>query len=216
MFMTNYNEINSKIELKSEIISIKTQGVKNLYLENVLDNQDILPIKKHYKQWNLYMENNIDFWLPESELHTKNHCSRVLLLALCIGYQKNLSDEELDVLGMAAIFHDSRRLDDGIDKGHGRRAAEYYKEYCQTHNLPYDERIYYITYYHDQDDSSGLSEIRRSKTLDSRAVLLYQIFKDADALDRFRLGPNGLDVSFLRTKEAEGLVDFAKQLILNK
>ena len=28
---------------------------------------------------------------------------------------------------MAAVFHDSRRLDDGIDKGHGSRAAAYYK-----------------------------------------------------------------------------------------
>ena len=32
---------------------------------------------------------------------------------------------------MAAVFHDSRRLDDGIDKGHGSRAAAYYKEYCR-------------------------------------------------------------------------------------
>ena len=70
-----------------------------------------------------------------------------------------------------------------------------------------------ITYYHDQDDSLGLSEIEKSSDLSERGVLLYQIFKDADALDRFRLGPDGLDVNFLRTEEARQLVDFAKDLL---
>ena len=139
--------------------------------------------------------------------------ARVLLLALLIGHQKGLSEEEKDALAMAAVFHDSRRLDDGIDKGHGSRAAEYYKEYCREHDLSYDAQTYYITYYHDQDDSLGLSEIAKSPSLSERAVLLYQIFKDADALDRFRLGPDGLDVNFLRTEEAHRLVDFAKDLL---
>ncbi|NPC91693.1 hypothetical protein HOO54_05440 [Bacillus sp. WMMC1349] len=101
----------------------------------------------------------------------------------------------------------------GIDKGHGSRAAEYYKDYCREHDLPYDAGIYYITYYHDQDDSLGLSEIKKSSSLSERVVLLYQIFKDADALDRFRLGPDALDVNFLRTEEAHRLVAFAKDLL---
>lgn len=159
------------------------------------------------------MEQNVEFWLPDSEWHTKIHCARVLFLVLLIGHQKGLSDKEMDALGMAAVFHDSRRLDDGIDKGHGRRAAEYYKNYCREHNLPYDAGTYYITYYHDQDDSLGLSEIAKSSSLSERAVLLYQIFKDADALDRFRLGPDALNVNMLRTEEAHGLVDFAKYLL---
>ncbi|MEH7346517.1 hypothetical protein V7122_21965 [Bacillus sp. JJ1532] len=60
--------------------------------------------------------------------------------------------------------------------------------YCREHDLQYDEQTYYITFYYDQDDSLGLSEINRSSSLSERAVLLYQIFKDSDALDRFRLG----------------------------
>lgn len=47
-------------------------------------------------------------------------------------------------------------------------------------------------------------------------MLLYQIFKDADALDRFRLGSDGLDVNFIRTKEAHELVEFAKELLQKK
>lgn len=159
------------------------------------------------------MEENVEFWLPDSEWHTKAHSARVLLLALIIGHQKGLSDKELEKLGMAAIFHDSRRLDDGIDKGHGSRAAAYYKDYCRQHELYFDTHTYYITYYHDQDDSLGLAEIAKSPAISERGVLLYQIFKDADALDRFRLGPDAFDENFIRTEEAHGLIDFAKYLL---
>ncbi len=184
-----------------------------MFLVNTLNNPICQPIKKPYERWYKFMEQNVVFWLPDSVWHTKAHCARVLLLVLLIGHQKGLSDKEMDALGMAAIFHDSRRLDDGIDKGHGSRAAEYYKVYCLEHDLPYDEQTYNITYYHDQDDSLGLSEILKSPTISERGVLLYQIFKDADALDRFRLGPDALNVNFLRTEEAHRLVDFAKDLL---
>lgn len=184
-----------------------------MFLAYILNNPVCHPIKNSYERWYKFMEKNIEFWLPDSEWHTKTHCARVLLLALSIGHQKGLSDEEMDALGMAAIFHDSRRLDDGMDKGHGSRAAEYYKDYCHEHDLPFDEQTYYITYYHDQDDSLGLSEIAKSPTISERAMLLYQIFKDADALDRFRLGPDALNVNMLRTEDAHKLVDFAKYLL---
>ncbi|WP_121614323.1 HD domain-containing protein [Mesobacillus foraminis] len=186
-----------------------------MFLDNILKSPVCQPIKKSYEHWYTFMEENIEFWLPDSEWHTKTHCARVLLLALLIGHQKGLSNEEMDKLGMSAVFHDSRRLDDGIDKGHGARAAEYYKDYCREHNFPFDATTYYINYYHDQDDSHGFSEISKSSNISERAVLLYQIFKDADALDRFRLGPDALNVNFLRTEEAHGLVDFAKFLLQN-
>ncbi|MCG7334615.1 HD domain-containing protein [Sporosarcina sp. ACRSM] len=184
-----------------------------MFLANVLNDSICQPIKEPYERWYAFMEKNVEFWLPDSEWHTKTHCARVLLLSLIIGHQKGLSDEEKNALGMVAVFHDSRRLDDGIDKGHGARAAAYYKDYCRAHDLPFDEQTYYITYYHDQDDSLGLSEIAKSPRLGERGVLLYQIFKDADALDRFRLGPDGLDVKFLRTEEGRQLVEFAKDLL---
>jgi hypothetical protein len=184
-----------------------------VFLVSILNDPVCQPIKKPYERWHKFMEEKIEFWLPDSEWHTKAHSARVLLLALLIGHQKGLSDEELDALGMAAIFHDSRRLDDGIDKGHGSRAAEYYKDYCREQDLHFDAHTYYITYYHDQDDSLGLAEIAKSPAIRERGVLLYQIFKDADALDRFRLGPEALNVDMLRTEEAHGLVDFAKYLL---
>lgn len=184
-----------------------------MFLANVLNEPICQPVDKLYERWYTFMEQNVKFWLPDSEWHTKTHCARVLLLTLLIGYQRGLSDEEQDALGMAAVFHDSRRLDDGIDQGHGGRAAEYYRDYCRKHDLPYNEQTYYIISYHDQDDSLGFSEIEKSPALNERALLLYQIFKDADALDRFRLGPDAMNIHFLRTEEAYELVHFAKDLL---
>lgn len=124
-----------------------------MLLEQVMNDPICQPVAKRYKLWCEFMEQNVEFWLPDSVKHTKEHCARVLLLALVIAHQIGLSYEEMDALGMAAIFHDSRRLDDWLDKGHGKRAAEYYKDYCCEHDMPFDEQTYYIMYYHDQDDT---------------------------------------------------------------
>ena len=185
-----------------------------MILTDVLFDPLCKPIKNYYEKMVAFMEEEIEFWLPDSVWHTKSHSARVLILALVIGHQKGLSEKEMNSLGMAAVFHDSRRLDDGIDQGHGSRAAEYYKDYCLEHELPYDAATYYITYYHDHDDSLGLSEIAKSPYLSERDILLYQIFKDADALDRFRLGPDALDENMLRTEEAHKCIEFSKYLLL--
>ena len=42
--------------------------------------------------------------------------------------------------------------------------------------------------------------------------LLTQIFKDADALDRYRFGPDGLDPSYLRRPAATRLMRAARRL----
>lgn len=184
-----------------------------MFLANILNDPVCQPIKKPYERWYTFMEQNVEFWLPDSKWHAQDHCARVLLLALLIGHQKGLSDEEMDVLGTAAVFHDSRRLDDGIDEGHGKRAAEYYADYCREHDMPFDELTSYIISFHNQDDSLGLSAIAKSPAIRERGVLLYQIFKDADGLDRFRLGPDALNANMLRTEESHRLVDFAKYLL---
>ena len=44
-------------------------------------------------------------------------------------------------------------------------------------------------------------------------LLLYQIFKDADALDRYRLSPRGPHPKYLRTDAAFDLLGFAQLLV---
>lgn len=167
-------------------------------------------IQEQYMYWKNFMDGQIAFSLSDSSIHTKNHCARVLLYALAIGNEMGLTDKDIDALGAAAAFHDSRRQDDWLDVGHGRRAADYYRSYCHEKQLPMDERTYLIMAFHDRDDELGLEEIEKSGS--ENGTLLYRIFKDADGLDRFRLGPAALDVNMLRTEEAKVLVNFARQL----
>lgn len=182
--------------------------MKKIRLEDALRD-----VKQLYKSWSEFMVQEVDFWKVEKDWHTKPHCARVLLLALILGRIHHLDIAELEVLAMAAVFHDSRRQDDWLDVGHGQRAADYYRSGCEKTDMHYDARTYYIMAYHDRDDELGLRILREKFPDDPNAVLLYQIFKDADALDRFRLGPDALDVKYLRTDEAKKLVEFSKILL---
>ena len=166
------------------------------------------PVQKDYNRWHYFLEQEVQFSLPDSEKHTKEHCARVLLFALLIAEKMKLPRKERETLCAAAVFHDSRRQDDWLDVGHGQRAADYYRDYCRTHSLPFDERVYLVMAFHDRDDALGEAALAEQED----GVLLYHIFKDADALDRFRLGSNGLDVRYLRTVEAKSLYSYAKQV----
>ncbi|MCQ4770412.1 HD domain-containing protein [Intestinimonas massiliensis] len=162
-----------------------------------------------YENWSNFLESQVEFSWKGSEKHTKAHCARVLLYALLIADKMALPAKERDALCAAAVFHDSRRLDDWYDVGHGKRAAAYYRDFCAGGSLPYDPRTATIMAYHDLDDTLGEVALNH---LDN-GILLYRIFKDADGLDRYRLSPDALDVSMLRTKEGRSLTDFAKRLV---
>lgn len=165
-------------------------------------------VRPDYEAWRSFLDAEVRFSLADSEKHTKEHCARVLLYALLIAEKMGISQAEREALCAAAVFHDSRRQDDWLDVGHGQRAADYYREYCQTHPLIYEERVYQIMAYHDREDALGEKALSEQED----GVLLYHIFKDADALDRFRLGPNGLDIHYLRTDAARSLYDYAKHV----
>lgn len=64
--------------------------------------------------------------------------------------------------------------------------------------------------YHDHPDTLGNKII--GEGFGPHGVLLYHIFKDADALDRFRLGPGGFDPRYLRTPEGKGLYGYARDI----
>lgn len=77
----------------------------------------------------------------------------------------------------------------------------------------YEEwKTFFIMMYHDREDSIGIDAIKKQEDFNEKEILLYQIFKDADALDRFRLGENGLDIRYLRTDTAKEQFHFVKQM----
>lgn len=177
----------------------------------VLDDPICRPIAERYVRWHDFMEQRVDFLLRDSALHTRAHCARVLLLALVIGNHYHAQDDELDVLAACAVFHDTRRQDDLLDVGHGKRAANYYQAFCSTGKLAFDERVAAIISWHDQPDADGIAAITRDQG--KRCAQLYCVFKDADGLDRIRLGRSELDSSQLRTDYAPELVPFAERLL---
>lgn len=163
-----------------------------------------------------YMEACVEFWeIPGNiDIHTQGHCERVLLHALRIGHQRGMNERSLAALAHAAIFHDTRRKDNYLDVGHGGRAAQYYRTYCHGGSLDFLGEAYESIKYHDRDDDLGNRLILRKGGDRARQWLeVYHVFKDADALDRLRLGTWCLDEKYLRTSEAKAMVGFAQTVV---
>jgi hypothetical protein len=138
----------------------------------------------------------------------------VLLHALRIGVAQGLKLRSLIALAHAAIFHDTRRKDNYLDVGHGGRAAKYYKEHCEKTHLHFLPEAYETMKFHDRDDRLGDDRIIREAKDDAPDWLtVYHDFKDADALDRLRLGTWCLDEKYLRCQEAKEMVPYAQYLV---
>ena len=76
--------------------------------------------------------------------------------------------------------------------------------------------ISFLMHYHCIEDTeafSALSKRDMSEKGKKTARKLYKLFKDADGLDRVRLGD--LDISYLRTPKAKELIVFATDLLRN-
>lgn len=183
-------------------------------LRTILDEELCSAISAPWHHWFTFMGEHVEFLMADSAWHGPDHCARVLLLVLILGHRKQLPEEDIEALCLAAVFHDSRRQDDYADRGHGKRASEYYRHFCQKNNIRPNRLAGFIMHFHDLEDCIGFSEITRKPFGRERYLRLYQVFKDADALDRFRLGPDALDVSMLRTREARQLVQFSYYLLL--
>ncbi len=182
--------------------------------QDIINSQPTI-IRDMFIYWSDYMYKNIFFEKPESDIHAYDHCERVLFYALILGLKiSGNSESALTALAHASVFHDTSRQNDYLDVGHGGRAAEYYKNFCDQSGLSFSETAWLIMKYHDRDDAEGISAIDAGfKKSNTEAVTLYRIFKDADALDRFRLSPWGPDKSFLRFRESILLIDFAGNLV---
>ena len=171
-------------------------------------------LKSRYGELCDYLDNNIEFSHKDSEIHTKLHSARVMLYARMLANAIIPEDaESMEILAHAALFHDTQRYDDGLDTGHGARAAVHYADFCPQNKIPFHPESAIIMKYHDLDDSLGIKAMGKQYPDPERVKRLYAIFKDADALDRYRLGPDGLDSKYLRNAEAVSLMPFAEQLV---
>lgn len=149
--------------------------------------------------------------LYKSRVHGSGHIHRVLLFAALIAWQEDLPEDLTRQLFRAAAYHDVGRTFDGYDLDHGARSAQRLAELTGQSGDALAELQAAVT-------AHALPDARLEETVASfhpadfdRAVELTRLLKDADNLDRVRLGD--LKVKFLRHESAQGLADFALRLL---
>jgi UTP:GlnB (protein PII) uridylyltransferase len=126
----------------------------------------------------------------------------------------------------AALWHDIGRTDDGEDDGHGAQSAARAAQLRLTEALsPADaDAVLFAVFFHCLPDDSAKEEapswheergVRRGARLPDpgQALRILWLLKDADALDRVRLGPwEAADRRLLRHPETAAHLPFAAAL----
>ncbi len=107
-------------------------------------------------------------------LHGVTHWARVYENGLRIA---NVNNVNQDVLLLFSVFHDSRRVNDEVDPGHGTRGAEFAARYRGRY-FELADKEFDILYYACEAHTDGLTE----------GDLTVQICWDADRLDLGRVG----------------------------
>lgn len=129
-------------------------------------------------------------------IHGLGHETRVLIWTQILAEMVRSEGLSVDaeVLGWAAAVHDTQRWDDGDDPDHGTRAADWLAK--DPRILPPAiplEQVLYLCRWHVPPDHWA-----------PEMTTELRIFKDADALDRWRI--SDLNPSFLRTASAQKLL----------
>lgn len=148
--------------------------------------------------------------LFQSWVHGPGHIHRVLLLAALIGWQEDLDEGMLCQLFRAASYHDVGRTFDGFDIYHGARSALRLERLTGQTGEPLKQLQAAVTA-HSRPDRDMASVVASFQPADlDRAMALTRLLKDADNLDRVRLGD--LNPRFLRHESAQVLTGFARRL----
>ena len=145
--------------------------------------------------------------LFKSNVHGQDHIERVIFFALVLAWKYELDKRDTDIIRFAASLHDTKRVNDGWDTDHGKRAASESIKYA---NIDKDDTniLQAVITAHSTDDKYMEDIIREYEVTDfDRALFLAKLFKDADGLDRVRI--KRLDPAYLRNGFSKDLVDFA-------
>ena len=143
-----------------------------------------------------------------SYLHGINHTYRVMYHVLNIGRLAGLN-HEIKLAFCAAFIHDMARKHDGYCIDHGVWATKskfplFMKLFIETGVNTEGLRAIKLAV----ANHSIRHEIRKDHPFSTIVALL----KDADALDRIRIGENNLKPEYLRFPVSRTLIDFAKEL----
>ena len=148
-------------------------------------------------------------------IHGISHAKRVILILRKLADYESLSIPEKTLLAYAGLYHDIGRTNNGIEAEHGFNSYKKIVELALIDDIDLNteelEIIKFIVQYHCLDDEVGYKAIQGYNIRDvEKAKLLFDIFKDADGLDRVRI--NNFDPGFLRLENSHKLISTAYDL----
>jgi uncharacterized protein len=112
--------------------------------------------------------------LPIAGIHGAPHWARVMQNARALA---KVTGADLDVVELFAVFHDSRRLNESIDRGHGRRGGDFAHE-LRGLEFDLDENRLALLEFACAEHTAGMTA----------ADPTVQVCWDADRLDLLRVG----------------------------
>lgn len=144
----------------------------------------------------------------ESKIHGKLHTYRVMVHVLVLGNKLGFA-KETRLAFFAAFIHDMSRKHDGFSLKHGPRAA---KEKIPQLKALFDK--YKLTEEEIKTIRSAVSNHSRYSEFrkDHPHYHVTALLKDADALDRIRMGEKNLNHKYIRYRETLEMIDFSHQL----
>lgn len=155
-----------------------------------------------------------DYFHRPQGIHGQLHARRVLLLLLLLAYHEQGWTELPHWLTLAALYHDIGRSNDNFDPEHGRSSYQKALSLGLLQDLePAElEMTRFVMETHCLEDKEAYRLLNDYQVHDSNCLrIMYELFKDADALDRIRI--NDLDVAHLRTQVAHQMLLVARDLL---
>ena len=142
-----------------------------------------------------------------SAIHGPAHIHRVLLLSALVCQGEGVGERMVRQVFRAASYHDVGRTFDGYDVDHGARSALRLAELTgQTGEALRELQAAVTAHARPDREMEAVVASFHPQNL-PRALELTRLLKDADNLDRVRLGD--LDPRFLRHSSAKALTGFA-------
>ena len=186
-------------------------------MADIMQFQAVLPIIRNanfiakYKEYDKLIVP--DLYHRPSGIHGVGHVRRTLLLSLLMSDFDKLSIQHTLILAYASVYHDIGRTHDGVDYYHGYASYEKVLEHGLLNNHEANEvyTIQELIERHAISDKKAFSFETLDEAKRDEVQFLLRYFKDADGLDRVRLGD--LNAKYLRTDTAKRLTLVAQQIL---
>ena len=145
-----------------------------------------------------------------SHVHGVGHIERTMVHGAMCAWAEKLCEGDSRLLLTMCAYHDTGRICDYLDGAHGRRSAEKLASLTDLRGEDLREAMAGIEAHSLADRQ--MEDILASRAPENlpRARRLAQMLKDADGLDRVRIGD--LDLSYLRRPSSRERGRFAQRL----